>query len=84
MKQVCETKKIRKTSVYLLNFYKYKFDCFLIANEIANSYFEICLKRRKKRQERITHRTMQKFNKYTDVFRIFFSFYKLVPQVKIH
>ena len=27
---------------------------------------------------------MQKFHKYTDVFSYFFSFYKLVSQVKIH
>ena len=50
----------------------YKFECFLTANEIANSYFEICLKRCEKRQERIPHRPMQKFNKFTNVFRIFF------------
>ena len=35
---------------------------------------EICLQRREKRQERISHRPMQKFNKYTDVFRIFARF----------
>ena len=50
----------------------YKFDCFLTANEIARSCFEICLKRCEKRQERIPHRPMQKFNKFTKVFRILF------------
>ena len=44
----------------------------LYTKEIANSYFEICLKRCEKRQERIPHRLMQKFNKFTKVFRIFF------------
>ena len=44
----------------------------LYTNETANSYFEICLKRSEKRQERIPHRPMQKFNKFTNVFRIFF------------
>ena len=43
----------------------------LTANEVSNSYFEICLKRRRKRQERVQHRSMQKFNKFTKVFRIF-------------
>ena len=42
------------------------------ANELANSYFEICLERRETRQERIPHHPMQKFNKYGDVFGIFF------------
>ena len=55
----------------------YKFDCLLTANEIASSCFEICLKRFEKRQERIPHRPMQKFNKFTKVFRIFFRFTNL-------
>ena len=44
----------------------------LYTNEIASSCFEICLKRCEKRQERIPHRPMEKFNKFTKVFRIFF------------
>ena len=44
----------------------------LYTNEIASSCFEICLKRCEKRQERIPHRPMQKFSKFTNFFRIFF------------
>ena len=56
-----------------------KFDCFLTANEIANSYSEICLQRHEKRQERILHRPI---NKYTDVFRIFVRFTNLFHKLK--
>ena len=61
----------------------YKFKCFLTANEIANSYSEICLQRREKRQERTPHRPMQELNKYyTDVFRIFVRFTNLFHKLK--
>ena len=59
----------------------YNFDCFLTANEIASSCFEICLKR-EKRQERIPHRPMEKFNKFMKVFRIFFRFTNLFRKLK--
>ena len=55
---------------------------FLTANEIANSYSEIYLECCDKRQERILHRPMQKFNKYTDVFRSFFHFTNLFHKLK--
>ena len=95
MKQVCKTRKIRKTFVNLINFFMgrcgirscrfserfkqanlqshwlSKIACFPTANEITNSFLEACLKRSEKRQERIPHRPIQKFNKFKKVFRIF-------------
>ena len=50
---------------------------------ICNSYFEICLKRSEKRQERIPHRPIQNLINLQTFF-VFFSFYKLVSQIKIH
>ena len=66
-------KKIRKTVRKHSNLY---------TNETANSYFEICLKRCEKRQEGIPHRPMQKINKFTKVFRIFFRFTNLFRKLK--
>ena len=48
-----------------------KIACSPTTNEITNSFFEACLKRSEKRQERIPHRSMQKVNKFTKVFHIF-------------
>ena len=54
----------------------------LYTNEIKSSCFEICLKRCEKRQERIPHRPMEKFNKFIKVFRIFFRFTNLFRKLK--
>ena len=53
----------------------------LYTNEIASSCFEICLKRCEKQEERIPHR---KNLANLQIFFVFFSFYKFVPQVKLH
>ena len=44
----------------------------LYTNETANSYFEICLKRCEKRQERIPHRPMQNLINLQTFFVFFF------------
>ena len=95
MKQICKTRKIRKTLVDLLSFCmeqcgtcswrfserfkqvsKYNFAISLavgkhMISDSQSDYKFVGLKCSEKHQEQVPHCPMQKFNKFTKVFRIF-------------